>query len=171
MNKELNSFTVERLEELANSPNGENKVFISEAAALARIALAAKRAEPEWYVVITSVGVWQSRYKTRSEAESHIKPWHKDYWIKELYTTPQLNSQVPLGSWINCSDRMPEDDEFVRIWPLPDFGVELHVGQYIKFHKEGPGWFAQVYEYNYGVEFYPITVTHWMPLPAAPESE
>ncbi|EKN5134250.1 TPA: DUF551 domain-containing protein [Yersinia enterocolitica] len=66
---------------------------------------------------------------------------------------------------------MPENDEFVRIWPLPDFGVELHVGQYIKFHKNGPGWFAQVYEHNYGVEFYPITVTHWMPLQTAPEKE
>ncbi|ARB86820.1 DUF551 domain-containing protein [Yersinia intermedia] len=75
---------------------------------------------------------------------------------------------IPQG-WIKCSDRMPEDDDFVLIWPLPDFGVELHVGQYIKYHANGPGWFAQVYEYNYGIEFYPITVTHWMPLLAAPE--
>ncbi|CNH99889.1 Protein of uncharacterised function (DUF551) [Yersinia frederiksenii] len=77
---------------------------------------------------------------------------------------------IPQG-WINCSDQMPEDDDFVLIWPLPDFGVELHVGQYIKYHANGPGWFAQVYEQNYGVEFYPITVTHWMPLQTAPEKE
>ncbi|EKN5101314.1 hypothetical protein DYG63_05200 [Yersinia enterocolitica] len=89
--KELDSFTVERLEELARAKmiSGHD---IADIRALARIALAAKRAEPDWYVVITSVGVWQARYKTRSEAESHIKPWHKDFWIKELYTTPQLNS-------------------------------------------------------------------------------
>ncbi|MFV8801318.1 hypothetical protein ACNSO8_22320 [Yersinia sp. LJYL362] len=92
--KELDSFTVERLEELAVLD--ESLLILpashKQVAALARIALAAKRDEPEWYVVITSVGVWQTRYKTRSEAENHIKPWHKEYWIKELYTTPQLNS-------------------------------------------------------------------------------
>ncbi|HEN3655837.1 TPA: hypothetical protein U5E37_003826 [Yersinia enterocolitica] len=91
--KELDSFTVERLEELSTKEN------IPEVAALARIALAARRAEPDWYVVITSVGVWQARYKTRSEAESHIKPWHKDFWIKELYTTPQLNSPEISEGW------------------------------------------------------------------------
>lgn len=152
--KELNSFTVERLEQL-----GASAMFFTgdEVAALARIALAAKRAEPV---------AWEVKgilCHSKEEADSYVgEP-------APLYDAPQLNSQVPLGGWIKCSDRLPEDDEFVRIWPLPDFGVELHVGQYIKFHKEGPGWFAQVYEYNYGVEFYPITVTHWMPLPAAPE--
>lgn len=89
--KELDSFTVERLEEITELKALSFPPSHAESAALARIALAAKRAEPDWYVVITSVGVWQARYKTRSEAESHIKPWHKDFWIKELYTTPQLN--------------------------------------------------------------------------------
>lgn len=92
--KELDGFTVEQLNDFIESDHAQ----CGDVAALARIALAAKRAEPEWYVVITSVGVWQTRYKTRSEAESHIKPWHKDYWIKELYTTPQLNSpEIPDG--------------------------------------------------------------------------
>ncbi|WP_145516130.1 hypothetical protein [Yersinia aleksiciae] len=97
MKKPLDNFTVERLEEFIRQPL-ENGLTRIEQMELVRIALAAKRVEPEWYVVITSVGVWQSRYKTRSEAESHIKPWHKDYWIKELYTTPQLNSpEIPEG--------------------------------------------------------------------------
>ncbi|MCB5313617.1 hypothetical protein [Yersinia intermedia] len=95
--KELDSFTVDRLEEFIRQPL-ENGLTRSEQMELARIALAVKRVEPEWYVVITSVGVWQARYKTRSEAESHIKPWNKDYWIKEIYTTPQLNSpEIPEG--------------------------------------------------------------------------
>ncbi|HDH1394517.1 TPA: DUF551 domain-containing protein [Klebsiella quasipneumoniae subsp. similipneumoniae] len=73
------------------------------------------------------------------------------------------------GKWIPVSERMPEDDDFVYIWPRPDFGVELHVGQYCeRSHKVG-GWYAQVYEQNYGIEWHPITVTHWMPLPAAPQ--
>lgn len=70
--------------------------------------------------------------------------------------------------WISCSERMPDSDEFVQIWPLPDFGVELHVGQYDKFNKKGAGWYAQVYEANYGIEWHPINVTHWMPLPNPP---
>ncbi|MBQ5023061.1 DUF551 domain-containing protein [Klebsiella pneumoniae] len=64
---------------------------------------------------------------------------------------------------------MPEDDDFVYIWPRPDFGVELHIGQYCERNHKGGGWYAQVYEQNYGIEWHPITVTHWMPLPAAPQ--
>ncbi|WP_425594239.1 DUF551 domain-containing protein [Klebsiella variicola] len=64
---------------------------------------------------------------------------------------------------------MPDDDDFVYIWPRPDFGVELHVGQYCERSHKGVGWYAQVYEQNYGIEWYPITVTHWMPLPATPQ--
>ncbi|HII0345079.1 TPA: DUF551 domain-containing protein [Klebsiella pneumoniae] len=73
------------------------------------------------------------------------------------------------GKWIPVSERLPEDDDFVYIWPRPDFGVELHVGQYCECSPKGDGWYAQVYEQNYGIEWHPITVTHWMPLPAAPQ--
>ena len=175
--KELDSFTVERLEGLIGDAETWSfvKVPARELKALARIALAAKRAEPDYYIVRLKFNDgWGDEtvldtYETKLDA-SKSKDDHGGEIIP-AYTTTQLNSQVPLGRWIKCSDQMPEDDEFVRIWPLPDFGVELHVGQYIKFHKNGPGWFAQVYEHNYGVEFYPITVTHWMPLLAAPEKE
>lgn len=97
--------------------------------------------------------------------------------VRELaaapHDTPALNSvqsvvTVP-GKWIPVSERMPEDDDFVYIWPRPDFGVELHVGQYCERSHKGGGWYAQVYEQNYGIEWHPITVTHWMPLPAGPQ--
>ncbi|WP_145574133.1 hypothetical protein [Yersinia alsatica] len=93
--KALDSFTVERLEEIIRS---RDFYCHEDTVALARIALAAKRAEPDSYFVITSAGVWQARYKTRYDAENHIKPWHRGYWIKEIYTTPQLNSpEIPDG--------------------------------------------------------------------------
>ncbi|WP_254444094.1 DUF551 domain-containing protein [Klebsiella oxytoca] len=78
---------------------------------------------------------------------------------------------IPMISdrWVPVSERMPDDDDFVYIWPRPDFGVELHVGQYCECSPKGDGWYAQVYEQNYGIEWYPITVTHWMPLPASPQ--
>ncbi|WP_320205251.1 DUF551 domain-containing protein [Raoultella ornithinolytica] len=89
------------------------------------------------------------------------------------HDTPALNSLQSVDSvadrWIPVSERMPDDDDFVYIWPRPDFGVELHVGQYCECSPKGGGWYAQVYEQNYGIEWYPITVTHWMPLPADPQ--
>ena len=81
------------------------------------------------------------------------------------------NSPVIPDGWVACSERMPENDDFVYIWPRPDFGVELHVAQYGKFDKRDAGWYAQVYEQNYGIEYYPVKVTHWMTLPAAPQQE
>lgn len=42
---------------------------------------------------------------------------------------PQNIPEIIPG-WIPVSERMPDDDDFVYIWPRPDFGVELHVGQY-----------------------------------------
>ncbi|WP_227667387.1 DUF551 domain-containing protein [Klebsiella quasipneumoniae] len=97
--------------------------------------------------------------------------------VRELaaapHDTPALNSVQSVDSvadrWIPVSERMPEDDDFVYIWPRPDFGVELHVGQYCERSHKGGGWYAQVYEQNYGIEWHPITVTHWMPLPAVPQ--
>lgn len=81
------------------------------------------------------------------------------------------NSPVVPDGWVACSERMPDSDDFVYIWPRPDFGVELHVAQYGKFDRRDTGWYAQLYEQNFGIEYQPITVTHWMPLPAAPQQE
>ncbi|MWF47563.1 DUF551 domain-containing protein [Escherichia coli] len=89
----------------------------------------------------------------------------------DMPTVQGGNSPVIPDGWVACSERMPESDDFVYIWPRPDFGVELHVAQHGKFDKRDAGWYAQVYEQNYGIEYYPIKVTHWMPLPAAPQQE
>lgn len=91
------------------------------------------------------------------------------HWLRVAYEAGK--SPVIPDGWVACSERMPEKDDFVYIWPRPDFGVELHVAQYGKFDKRDAGWYAQVYEQNFGIEYHPITVTHWMPLPAAPQQE
>ncbi|WP_234103922.1 DUF551 domain-containing protein [Citrobacter portucalensis] len=91
------------------------------------------------------------------------------HWLRVAYEAG--NSPVTPDCWIPVSERMPDDDDFVYIWPRPDFGIELHVGQYCECHPKGDGWYAQVYEQNYGIEWHPIIVTHWMPLPAAPQQE
>ncbi|HFN6054998.1 Eaa1 [Klebsiella pneumoniae] len=101
--------------------------------------------------------------------------WMRQHIIDStLAAAPQLPGSEPAtvpGKWIPVSERMPDDDDFVYIWPRPDFGVELHVGQYCECSPKGDGWYAQVYEQNYGIEWHPITVTHWMPLPNPPKEE
>ncbi|MBS4563509.1 dATP/dGTP pyrophosphohydrolase domain-containing protein [Klebsiella pneumoniae] len=103
---------------------------------------------------------------TKSPAQSDCCP-------AQNHVSPEQNGDTPAQSqgWIPVSERMPEDDDFVYIWPRPDFGVELHVGQYCECSPKGDGWYAQVYEQNYGIEWHPITVTHWMPLPNPPKEE
>lgn len=166
--KELKEFTVERLEYLASHPRKAVTIGGEELAALAKIALAAKqvRTGRSQCVKCGGEGVMDS---------GGTQPWGEPISVECDCTTPPLNHTeqhmaVPDG-WIKCSDQLPPDDDFVLIWPLPDFGVDLHVGQYMKFHKKGAGWFAQVNEQNYGVEWYPIAVTHWIKLPSAPKPE
>lgn len=96
-----------------------------------------------------------------------------DILVNKAGNSPAQSDCCPAQNqgWIPVSERMPEDDDFVYIWPRPDFGVELHVGQYCECSPKGDGWYAQVYEQNYGIEWHPITVTHWMPLPNPPKEE
>ncbi|MFH2942968.1 DUF551 domain-containing protein [Enterobacter roggenkampii] len=100
-------------------------------------------------------------------------PAQSDCCPEQNYIAPAQDGNSPVipDGWVACSERMPESDDFVYIWPRPDFGVELHVAQHGKFDKRDAGWYAQVYEQNYGIEYYPIKVTHWMPLPSAPQQE
>ncbi|EKN4803120.1 hypothetical protein FG446_004417 [Yersinia enterocolitica] len=89
--KELNSFTVERLEELINTPEKYDhryspRINCDELRALARIALAAKRAEPV---------AWEVKgilCHSKEEADSYVgEP-------VPLYEAPQLNSpEIPEG--------------------------------------------------------------------------
>ncbi|HHP4375590.1 TPA: DUF551 domain-containing protein, partial [Yersinia enterocolitica] len=86
-----------------------------------------------------------------------------------LYDAPQLNSQVPLGSWINCSERMPDNKDYVlagdfdsHYWPnIPN----TQVGTYADWFDDGnPAW-----DDGDGHDLHLKKVTHWMPLPSAPE--
>lgn len=134
-------------------------------------------------VVPVSVPDWIDRWQAIEDIRDHDESFRWDSadgyeagWnacrAAMLAAAPQSPGGEPAtvpGKWIPVSERMPDDDDFVYIWPRPDFGVELHVGQYCERSHKGGGWYAQVYEQNYGIEWHPITVTHWMPLPAGPQ--
>ncbi len=169
--KELDSFTVERLEKISNSAFYYAGAEMEEIQALARIALAAKRAEPV-YQYQSGIGtdfnggiewVWYDCDKGFYNQYDHTRR-------RIVYTTPQLNSQVPLGSWINCSDQMPEDDQVVAI---VDAGHGCFYGGAVvsrsgpNFHLIG-GLSAENYDGGAVVEL-DMEATHWMPLPTPPE--
>lgn len=139
-------------------------VQCGEASYLARMALAAMDGEPVAWLLS---GGGTKNVVCFDSGNAYADPLRE---VTPLYRHPQPAPVVP-GKWIPVSERMPDDDDFVYIWPRPDFGVELHVGQYCECSPKGDGWYAQVYEQNYGIEWHPITVTHWMPLPNPPKEE
>ena len=122
------------------------------------------------HIWLQTAGVWPENGEF-SELTWCSDNQHEDDTLYVRADVVTGNSPVIPDGWVACSERMPESDDFVYIWPRPDFGVELHVAQHGKFDKRDAGWYAQVYEQNYGIEYYPIKVTHWMPLPAAPQQE
>ncbi|HGF8971672.1 TPA: hypothetical protein ACJCXU_003176 [Yersinia enterocolitica] len=95
--KELDSFTVERLEEITELKALSFPPSHHELAALARIALAAKRAEPIYQ--------YQSGVCTFDDIEWVWDDCDKGFYVQYdptrrriVYTTPQLNSpEIPDG--------------------------------------------------------------------------
>ncbi|HDX9048057.1 TPA: hypothetical protein ROW14_000344 [Yersinia enterocolitica] len=85
--KELDGFTVERLEEILNFDLPRHPAALEEIVALARIALAAKRAEP--------VAYWNDACDLDDGAFSYA---NDAGCTRPLYDTPQLNSpEIPDG--------------------------------------------------------------------------
>jgi|AGFS01.1.fsa_nt_gi hypothetical protein len=88
--------TIAELEEERDAtPGGVNEDAAMALAAMKR-ALASLMAEPDFYVVVTSVGVWQSFCKTKAEAEFIVsKPFNPGYSILEINTAPPAPVSVP----------------------------------------------------------------------------
>ncbi|EOD4081032.1 DUF551 domain-containing protein [Yersinia enterocolitica] len=131
-------------------------------AALARIALAAKRAEPDYHIVRR---LFTDGYGTHVELDVYIEKLDasksKDDHGGEIiptYTTLQLNSQAGLGSWIKCSDRMPEVGDVV----ITTYQGCTNIG---RMERSG-----RTYRYFTTIASEcELPATHWMSLPAAPE--
>ncbi|HDL8497016.1 TPA: DUF551 domain-containing protein [Yersinia enterocolitica] len=167
--KELDSFTVERLEEII-AEEGYSAMRTpknDEVRALARIALAAKRAEP---VSLKSAIVKFKEYNIGFPVEKLKADFVISWCLNNL--TPQLNSpEIPDG-WIKCSDRMPEDDQVVVIINsghgfLYEAAVVTRRGPHFDLMD---GLEASNYDGGAVVRL-DMEATHWMQLPAAPEKE
>ena len=65
-----------------------------------------RRQEPDFFVVVTSAGIWQSFHKCRADAEFITsKPFNPGYSILEIYTAPP----VPV---IKLPEKLPCDVRF-----------------------------------------------------------
>lgn len=90
--------TIAELEEERDAVPGIVNEDAAMALAAMKRALASLMAEPDYYVVVTSVGVWQSFCKTKAEAEFIVsKPFNPGYSILEIYTAPPAPVSVPFA--------------------------------------------------------------------------
>ncbi|HGE7400953.1 TPA: DUF551 domain-containing protein [Yersinia enterocolitica] len=163
--KELDGFTVEQLNDFIKSDHAQ----CGDVAALARIALAAKRAEPI-YQYQSGVCTFDDIEWVWYDCDKGFYEQYDSTRRRIVYTTPQLNSpEIPEG-WIKCSDQMPEDDQVVAI---VDAGHGCFYGGAVvsrsgsNFHLIG-GLSAENYDGGAVVEL-DMEATHWMPLPTPPE--
>lgn len=143
--KELDSFTVDRLEEITELKALSFPPSHAEIAALARIALAAKMAEPVAYVTYKGYLIHAGDPKLSQYSDPY-----------PLYDAPPLNSpEIPQG-WIKCSDRMPENSN-----------IQCFV--YCKDSLRRTGYFDGNYWAINDKYYNESFVTHWQSFPAAPE--
>jgi len=72
---------------------------------------------------------------------------------------PELTTQ---SQWISCSERMPESSQDVTVFSESKGVIN---GYYFGWHGEDKKWYAACGEHEGPVE----DITHWLPLPAAPQ--
>lgn len=168
MNNDLEQFSEERLKEISELTGAYEEWSPSqdEIHALARIALAAKQANPDYYIVrLDNVDAWGSDIDLTSfEDELSASKCKDDHGgvIIPCYTTPQP-AHTEQDGWIKCSERMPDVGSSVLVVIQ---GKYVHKGHYSQWTgaKTEKGRKPR-FEDLRGILRY---VTHWMPLPQPP---
>ncbi|CFQ95899.1 hypothetical protein [Yersinia frederiksenii] len=127
--KELDSFTVEQLNDFIKSDHAQ----CGDVAALARIALAAKRAEPFAWKWRGAVGDIWTQEKRKAD---FVKENCPELPVTELYTTPQLNSPEIPEDWISIPRDMLADYRDVKNAEVENYKAGF-AGYY---NREGTRW-------------------------------
>ncbi|WP_256859843.1 DUF551 domain-containing protein [Salmonella enterica] len=83
--------------------------------------------------------------------------------FREIAETSTNSPVIPCG-WISCSERMPEDEQEVIVHNKLGY-------RYVSYFDEHSGLFFDMRGGNQMNCIEHILVTHWMPLPAAPEPD
>lgn len=115
------------------------------------------------HIWLQTAGVWPE------DGELSELTWcsHNQHHDDTLYVRADLvNGNYPgtPDSWISCSERMPEDEQEVIVHNKLGY-------RYVSYFDEHSGLFFDMRGGNQMNCIEHILVTHWMPLPAAPEPE
>ena len=138
------TITRERLEEIVSDPMINQG---SEFAMMARMALAAMDSEPVAYIFKHPAGrLFWSLTDESNKGHDDVMP---------VYDSPQSPGSEPAtvpGKWIPVSERMPEND-----------------GAYLCWDNRYVTTYAFIFGAWQANQFVAKNITHWMPLPAAPQ--
>lgn len=123
---------------------------------------------------------------TREEAIQYLQPIADSAHMKRYsealgVAISALREQEPvtnrngLTGWISVEDRLPEDDPNIKKHVEGEKFGFLTVLVYNGVVKQTNRFFCNVPQLGFpqtdGWEWAPMNVTHWMPLPAAPEEK
>ncbi|HAJ7094616.1 TPA: DUF551 domain-containing protein [Escherichia coli] len=149
---------------------GSNVVLpAEEAEELARIALASLEAEPvAWKATFTQIDNEYNTFTALYSDKAEVERWVRLHEIADFRAdiTPLYTAQpapVAPDGWISCSDRMPNDKQYVWCWGKSYGWTECNTFEgYYDWSRNK--WWAVTDD---GEE--PASkVTHWMPLPEPP---
>jgi len=166
MNNDLEQFSEERLKKICDFTKGGVDVRHVEIEALARIALAAKQAKPVYQIETYLINEEDKEVWSWDDADYARYGKHNENHRRVLYTTPQP-AHTEQDGWIKCSERMPDEEGMYQCW-----------GKF--FANDEYGYFCSSYRPHIKPMWVPVeddcdpidvSVTHWMPLPAAPKPE
>ncbi|WP_226882948.1 DUF551 domain-containing protein [Serratia marcescens] len=109
--------------------------------------------------------MWHDWERITAEQHAEMSVQHaadNDYEFRVLYDAPPAPA-VPDG-WIACSERMPEPNKYVQV----SNGVWVGIGMFndADHFEDDERWQDEHHEF---IDLLHHPVTHWMPLPAAPE--
>ena len=93
-------------------------------------------------------------------------PAQSDCCPEQNYIAPAQDGNSPVipDGWVACSERMPEDEQEVIVQNKMGY-------RYVSYFDEHSGLFFDMRGGNQMNCIEHIFVTHWMPLPAAPQQE
>ncbi|EBR4846405.1 DUF550 domain-containing protein [Salmonella enterica] len=109
------------------------------------------------------------KHLSKEALETAAEPSDLSEWPEPKDGEPRLHIKeqsapvIPDG-WISCSERMPEDEQEVIVHNKLGY-------RYVSYFDEHSGLFFDMRGGNQMNCIEHILVTHWMPLPAAPEPE
>ncbi|HFG9867477.1 DUF551 domain-containing protein [Salmonella enterica] len=167
---------------------GEGRTHVNQCSALFEIALASLTTEPdglkqavEFYEQVkqenipVETGAWKDAVNWVLEEACRAAMLQANQRDLSQPVDPQVaeyeqimlqagNYPVIPDGWISCSERMPEDEQEVIVHNKLGY-------RYVSYFDEHSGLFFDMRGGNQMNCIEHILVTHWMPLPAAPEPD